>query len=405
MAPTTIEVAGLGKRYVLGAGADYTTLREHLARPFQRGAAENLEREIWALRDVSLSLEEGDVLGVIGPNGAGKSTLLKILARITEPTEGVARMRGRLACLLEVGTGFHEDLTGRENVYLNGAVLGMSRREIDRRFDEIVDFSGVGRFLGVPIKRYSSGMKLRLAFAVAAHLETEIVVVDEILAVGDAEFQRRCLAKMAEFRDSSRTVLFVSHDLAAVARLCPRAVWLDSGRVQLDGPTDAVVSSYLGSLGGAGLRVDVAPAGEDEPVRLRSVALVDPAGAQLGRVRRGQPFGIEVRFGTSHELHGLDAAVYLVRPDGIRIFDEALSDAQLLPPASPAGDYRAVLHVPADIAAGEYVAGVWIGDADHEYLDRTVLTFELEPGLEDTPEAARRRRVLHGAGRWTINAP
>jgi ABC-2 type transport system ATP-binding protein/lipopolysaccharide transport system ATP-binding protein len=280
----------------------------------------------------------------------------------------------------------------------------MTRREIDRRFDEIVEFSGVSRFLGVPIKRYSSGMKLRLAFAVAAHLDSEIVVVDEILAVGDAEFQRRCLAKMAEFRDSGRTVLFVSHDLAAVARLCPRAMWLDAGRVRADGRTDEVIAAYLASLGGGRLRVELDDT-DEQPVGLRSVALVDRAGAELRRVRRGEPFSIEIRFRVSQALEALDAALYLVRSDGVRVFDEALGDAQLLPHVCPAGEYRATLEVSGELAAGDYAAGVWLGAADQQYIDRTILGFQLEPGLEDTPEAARRQRVLHGAGRWTLTPP
>ena len=222
---TAVEVTGLGKRYEWGVGAGYTTLREYLgsrlARPAPRRAR---SRQVWALRDVSFSMDQGDVIGVIGRNGAGKSTLLKLLTRIPEPTTGMARIRGRVGSLLEVGTGFHEELTGRENVFLNGAVLGMTRREIRGRFDEIVEFSGVSRFLDVPIKRYSSGMKLRLAFSVAAHLEPEVILVDEVLAVGDADFQRRCLGKMSDLRGSGRTVVFVSHDLGAIAQLCPRAI-------------------------------------------------------------------------------------------------------------------------------------------------------------------------------------
>ena len=200
---------------------------------------------MWALRDVDFEIEEGDVVGIVGRNGAGKTTLLKVLARIVRPTTGVVRMRGRVGALLEVGTGFHPELTGRENVFLNGVVLGMSRREIDRRFDDIVEFAGVERFLDTPLKRYSSGMYLRLAFAVAAHIDPDILVVDEVLAVGDAEFQRRCLGRMSEFGREGRTVVFVSHDTGAVGQLCRRAIWLEHGKVRDDGSVESVLAAYL----------------------------------------------------------------------------------------------------------------------------------------------------------------
>src|SRR5262245_26450585 len=234
MSELAIEARNLGKRYRLGQSG-YATLREKLGsrRGLQHGPTE--AREIWALRDLDLEIREGDVLGFVGRNGAGKTTLLKTIARIVRPTTGVVRVRGRVGALLEVGTGFHPELTGRENIYLNGVVLGMSRREIDRRFDDIVEFAGVERFLDTPLKRYSSGMYLRLAFAVAAHIDPDVVIVDEVLAVGDAEFQRRCLGRMSEFGREGRTVLFVSHDTGAVASLCSRAVWLDAGEIKADG--------------------------------------------------------------------------------------------------------------------------------------------------------------------------
>ena len=209
--------------------------------------------EIWALRDVSFEVPEGEVLGIIGRNGAGKSTLLKILTRITTPTSGRAEIRGRVGSLLEVGTGFHPELTGRENVFLNGSVLGMKRQEIQTKFDEIVEFSGVEQFIDTPVKRYSSGMSVRLAFAVAAHLEPEILLVDEVLAVGDAEFQQRCLGRMEDLSNSGRTVVFVSHQMQAVAQLCDRAILLEKGSVVLDGPSGDVVAQYLQSVGGSSL--------------------------------------------------------------------------------------------------------------------------------------------------------
>ena len=236
---TAIQVDSLSKRYRIGEyHAAYGTLREtivHASRRLTGREHDTPAREIWALQDVSFDVPEGQVLGVIGRNGAGKSTLLKILTRIVTPTAGRAEIRGRVGSLLEVGTGFHPELTGRENMYLNGAILGMKRGEIEQRFDEIVDFSGVEKFIDTPVKRYSSGMYVRLAFAVAAHLEPEVMLVDEVLAVGDAEFQRRCLGRMEEFGNTGRTVVFVSHALPAIAQLCDRAIWIDSGRVVGDG--------------------------------------------------------------------------------------------------------------------------------------------------------------------------
>jgi lipopolysaccharide transport system ATP-binding protein len=251
-----ISVRGLGKRYVLGETLRHDTIRDHLAglaggvlRRNRVPGVGRRDEEFWALRDVSFDVQEGEVLGIIGRNGAGKSTLLKVLSRITEPTTGEIRTRGRMASLLEVGTGFHPELTGRENVYLNGAILGMTKREIDRDFDEIVAFSGVERFLDTPVKRYSSGMSVRLAFAVAAHLRPEILVIDEVLAVGDAEFQKKCLGKMQDVAGSGRTVLFVSHSMAAISSLCPRSILLVSGNMASDGPSGEVILSYLASVG------------------------------------------------------------------------------------------------------------------------------------------------------------
>lgn len=254
MTRTVISVQKLGKQYAIGCPEfGQETFREMIistatapVRRLQRLSGKSAREErIWALKDLSFDVKEGKVLGIVGRNGAGKSTLLKILSRITEPTEGRIEIRGRVASLLEVGTGFHPELTGRENVYLNGAILGMSRAELDRKFDAIVDFSGVERFIDTPVKRYSSGMSVRLAFAVAAHLEPEIFVVDEVLAVGDIEFQKKCLGKIGEVARGGRTVLFVSHNLTAVETLCDGAILLKSGRKIADGPTREVIETYV----------------------------------------------------------------------------------------------------------------------------------------------------------------
>ena len=250
---SAIIVENLGKRYVIGHQVRHDTLRDSLAHGARnllgslRRSTRTTQEEFWALRDVSFKVEPGEVVGIIGRNGAGKSTLLKILSRITEPTQGRITLKGRVASLLEVGTGFHPELTGRENIYLNGAILGMSRAEIRAKFDEIVAFSEVERFLDTPVKRYSSGMYVRLAFAVAAHLDPEILIVDEVLAVGDQQFQRKCLGKMREVSGGGRTVLFVSHNLAAVRSLCTKALLLESGRAKQFASVSDVLAAYTHS--------------------------------------------------------------------------------------------------------------------------------------------------------------
>jgi lipopolysaccharide transport system ATP-binding protein len=246
----SIRVDHLSKEYKLGKLSQETMLRAQLANflksPLRR--RKELVDTLWALRDVSFSIGEGEVVGIVGRNGAGKSTLLRILSKITIPTSGSVRVRGRVASLLEVGTGFHEELTGRENIFLNGSILGMKRREVESKLDQIIEFAGVERFIDTPIKRYSSGMRLRLGFAVAAHLDPDVLIVDEVLAVGDAGFQKKCLSVMQDLRKGGRTVLFVSHNMAAVENLCSRGIWIDGGRLRQDGSTHEVIQSYLSSF-------------------------------------------------------------------------------------------------------------------------------------------------------------
>src|SRR6202453_2875313 len=307
MSGPVIRVEGLGKRYRLGEGLRHTALRNLLGDvlrlplrvlggggrashappsaeptaatpPAAAGPAINgNSRFIWALKDVNFEVRQGEVVGLIGRNGAGKSTLLKILARITRPTEGHAEIRGRVGSLLEVGTGFHSELTGRENVYMSGAILGMRKAEIDRKFEEIVAFSEVERFLDTPLKHYSSGMQMRLAFAVAAHLEPEILFIDEVLSVGDAAFQKKCLGKMGDVARQGRTIVFVSHNTAALRKLCPRAVLIEGGRIAESGNSDEVVSHYLQNSLDSKLETEwsdprIAPG--DHRVRLRSVRVI-----------------------------------------------------------------------------------------------------------------------------------
>ncbi len=290
MGDIAIRVEEIGKKYRIGKAEKYKTLRDTLASAFTapfrkrggvlRGEATNdsaLDEHIWALKDVSFEVRQGEVIGVIGGNGAGKSTLLKILSRITEPTTGFAEIHGRVGSLLEVGTGFHPELTGRENTYLNGAILGMTRKEIDTKFDEIVAFSEVEKFIDTPVKHYSSGMYLRLAFAVAAHLEPEILIVDEVLAVGDAGFQRKCLGKMGAVAKEGRTVLFVSHNMAAITQLCETAVQLEKGRLKRSGSAMEVVDAYLSSVVGTELKSTWFPEASESnhsEVRFRSARLL-----------------------------------------------------------------------------------------------------------------------------------
>jgi lipopolysaccharide transport system ATP-binding protein len=249
----SIRVENLSKQYRLGKASKETMLRERVVdfirNPFARDAEAG--ESLWALKNVSFSIKEGEVVGIVGRNGAGKSTLLKVLSKITHPTSGKVRVAGRVASLLEVGTGFHEELTGRENIYLNGSILGMRRREVDAKLDAIVSFAGVERFVDTPIKRYSSGMRLRLGFAVAAHLDPDVLIIDEVLAVGDAGFQKKCLRVMEDLRTGGRTVLFVSHNMAAVENLCSRGIWIDAGQVRRDGPTHEIIEAYMDTFAAA----------------------------------------------------------------------------------------------------------------------------------------------------------
>ena len=318
MAEPALEVEQLGKRYRIGeASSAYVTLRETLqSRITSIGGAAPQTSTLWALRELSFSVESGEIVGIIGRNAAGKTTLLRAIARIIRPTTGVIRTRGRVGALLQVGTGFHPELTGAENIFLNGAILGMSRHEIKRHFEEIVSFADVERFLDTPLKRYSMGMQLRLAFAVAAHLEPDIVVVDEVLAVGDAEFQHKCLARMSEFGREGRTVLFVSHDLGAVGQLCRRVIWLDKGQIRDDGPAHEVIERYLATTTAHVPRVEF-PLEPENPVQLLSLAVTDASGAPLNWPARDQPLSLNLRFITRERMPGLDVALYVINRKGV----------------------------------------------------------------------------------------
>ena len=286
-------------------------------------AANNPSDIIWALSDVSFDVRKGEIVGIIGVNGAGKSTLLKILSRITDPTGGYAEIHGRISSLLEVGTGFHPELTGRDNVYLNGTILGMRKKEVDHKFDEIVGFSGVEKFIDTPVKRYSSGMKVRLAFAVAAHLEPEILLIDEVLAVGDAQFQKKCLNKMEEVSGEGRTVFFVSHSLPAITRLCPRTVLLQNGKVLADGPTHQVVSTYMDAGKGIGAQRewhDLSIAPGNDIVRLRAVRVKTKKNHTSDAVDIREPIEIEVEYKVLSSGEVLVPHFVILNEEGVVVF-------------------------------------------------------------------------------------
>ena len=357
-----LRAEGLGKRYRIGRTEGfyrYRSLRDELAQGLRRRVRRDADesRVLWALRHVSFDIKHGETVGVIGHNVAGKSTLFKILSKITPPTEGRATVAGRLGSLLEVGTGFHPELSGRENIFLSGAVLGMRRTEISRKLEEIVDFAGVERFLDTPIKRYSTGMYLRLAFAVAAHLEPEILLVDEVLSVGDAQFQRKCLGKMAEVGASGRTVLFVSHSMPAVLRLCRRVILLEHGQVVADGAGSDVVRVYLESgLGTAAERewTDPASAPGDGVARLRAVRVRNASGVVAEELDIHRPLSIEVEYWDLGDADDtpLTANVHLFNEDGVNLFASAdFNDPHWRQRSRQPGVVRSVCHVPANFFA------------------------------------------------------
>jgi lipopolysaccharide transport system ATP-binding protein len=345
--------------------------------------------EFFALKGVSFDIRQGEIVGLIGRNGAGKSTLLKILSRITEPTSGRAEVHGRLGSLLEVGTGFHPELTGRDNVFLNGAILGMRRQEIAARFDEIVEFSGVSQFIDTPVKRYSSGMYLRLAFAVAAHLETEILVVDEVLAVGDASFQKKCLAKMEDVGQHGRTVLFVSHNMMAVTRLCQRTILLEDGRVLDDGPSHEVVGSYLRSgLGTTAEREwhDQNAAPGNEIVRLRAVRVRTESGTISEAIDIRTAVRVEMEFDVLEEGHSLVPNFHFFNEEGICVFIAGDHDPAWQRRTRSQGRYTTTAWIPGNfLSEGTIVVSAAVSTMDPvtvHYFERDAVAFQVIDSLD-----------------------
>jgi lipopolysaccharide transport system ATP-binding protein len=398
---TAISVSNLGKRYQIGAAETkfrYNMLRDvlmdtvyapvRLAKALVGKSDRKMNQNfIWALKDISFDLDEGKVLGIVGRNGAGKSTLLKILSRVTEPTEGTVSVRGRVGSLLEVGTGFHPELTGRENIYMNGAILGMKRGEIDKKFDEMVEFSEVGQFIDTPVKRYSSGMYLRLAFAVAAHLETEILLVDEVLAVGDAIFQKKCLGKMGDVAQQGRTVLFVSHNMSAILRLTQEAIVLKKGQLIKRAPTPEAVDYYLSSgqaeSGQRAWEADDVPAAS-EPFRPVALRVKDRSGRVVDTVRSTEPVTVEWEYQINAPVTGLRVGMYLSTMRGEYIFtafdtDDARQFEQF--GARQPGRYLSRCEIPADFFnEGRYSLGVNASSfgVKRYFMDENALSFNVD---------------------------
>jgi lipopolysaccharide transport system ATP-binding protein len=378
MADPVLRVERLGKKYRLGSNAAlHTTIRDAIAGGLRRASGRTTadiddSRTLWALRDVSFEVRAGERVGIIGRNGAGKSTLLKVVSRLTEPTEGRVRGRGRVATLLEIGTGFHPELSGRENIFLSGAIMGMKRAEIVRRFDEIVAFSELERFLDTPVKRYSSGMYVRLAFAVAAHLEPEILIVDEVLAVGDLAFQKKCLGRMSEVAGQGRTVLFVSHNMGAIKTLCERAILIDHGHLMLDTETDAAITAYVEStwpLRADGVISDrVKHVGTGDAL-LRRVVIQNREGETTDRIYLGEPFTIVATYEVLRRVEDAAMEVGLSTADGTRIASMGNMDGNGSTLAFEPGERQVSVEVDAALLPNDFVVDVAMHHAGGRTID------------------------------------
>jgi lipopolysaccharide transport system ATP-binding protein len=390
-----ISVENLSKQYRIGTRLPYKSLRETImnaitspAKLFKKDGCDS-NNTIWALKDVSFEVQQGEVLGIIGRNGAGKTTLLKILSRVTEPTDGEVRIRGRIGSLLEVGTGFHPELTGRENIFLNGAILGMSKVEIKKKFDEIVAFAEVEKFLDTPMKRYSSGMYVRLAFAVAAHLEPEILMVDEVLAVGDAAFQKKCLGKMGDVAKEGRTVLFVSHNMSSITRLCQRTILLDEGNILCDGPSHQVVSVYLQSgVGTTAVREwpDLSKAPGNDIVRLHAVRVRTKDGEITDAVDIRHPIGIEMEFEVLKPGHVLLPNYHFFNEEGICAFIAGDHDPVWRRQPRPVGRYISTAWIPGNfLSEGSLIVGAAISTPNPvivHFYERDAVAFQVIDSLD-----------------------
>ena len=420
MSIISIRCEGLGKRYVIGGqrtgnGSLRDTLAEMARGSFRRLRQPHIRgkgTDFWALRDLSFEVREGEALGLVGRNGAGKSTLLKILSRITTPSEGRADVNGRIGSLLEIGTGFHPELTGRENIYLNGAILGIKKSDISRRFDDIVDFAGVQQFLDSPVKRYSSGMYVRLAFAVAAHLEPDILIIDEVLAVGDVEFQKRCLGRMGDVASEGRTVLFVSHNMSSIKALCDRALMLDGGRLVCQGEVNDVVDTYVRTAlpPSDGLIEDGARRLGTGDARIRRVELLDQEGKPTAQLYLGQAFRVALTFEVEERIESAVVAIGISSVDGTRVTSSFSVDGEQPPVELRKGWHTT--HLDLDpvllpqgytIDAAIYRSGGQTVDMLDRILNFTVLNVS-ESGSDSYPFGTV-RGFVRPSGRWRLPVP
>ncbi|WP_281016474.1 MULTISPECIES: ABC transporter ATP-binding protein [unclassified Minwuia] len=374
-------------------------------------ASEGTRDFVWALRDINFEVGQGDIVGIIGRNGAGKSTLLKLLSRVTAPTEGSIYINGRIASLLEVGTGFHPDLTGRENIFLNGAILGMSKQEIRSRFDEIVEFSGCAKYIDTPVKRYSSGMHVRLAFAVAAHLETDILIVDEVLAVGDAEFQQKCLGKMKDLSTKGhRTVLFVSHNMAAVRQLCPRSILMNQGTVVNSGETNAIIEQYM-TLGSTAARIVTWPkeqAPGSEGVSLRGIYVKNHLGQTEGALGSDEDILVEVDYELDAPRGDLRVGISLFNSEGTLILISSDYEAGGSGAIRPEGRHSSTVRIPGHMLLdGKYTVGVGIETPRiQDFVSGETCAFEIDEMVHDgwgPKHAVRMPGVIHPSLEWTAS--
>jgi len=417
--PPVIVVENLSKQYALGMLKHETMLREAVANlvkhPFRR--THGKKETIWALKDVSFEVEEGEVVGIIGRNGAGKSTLLKLLSKITYPTQGRMRVRGKVSSLLEVGTGFHEELTGRENIYLNGSILGMKRREIRSKLDQIIDFAGVERFVDTPIKRYSTGMILRLAFAVAAHLEPDVLFVDEVLAVGDAEFQKKCLRAMDELRMGGRTVLFVSHNMSAIENLCPRAIWIEGGEIREDSQTKDVIRNYLSMFADGQLSshdlTKIESRGGNGMVRYTGIEFLDADGHRCHLVRGGEPLRVRLYFHAREEVYHPHFGFKIFSDMGTLLTTISTWATGLETPVLHPGDGSIDLKIDSlNVMPARYSISLWmaagdgVGGLQYDVLDHcAVFDVETADPYGTAKGIHNRWGLVYMTGNWTYDGP
>ncbi len=406
MSDNIIELENISKRYKLGFIRRNDTIRDKMARLLSRRnhteefSKDAIDKEIWALNDISFNVREGEVVGIIGPNGAGKSTLLKVISRITEPTSGQIILRGKVSSLLEVGTGFHPELSGRENIFVNGSILQMSRNEIKRKFDEIVAFSGIEKFIDTPVKRYSSGMYVRLAFSVAAHLEPDILIVDEVLAVGDVEFRKKCLNKMQDISSTGRTILFVSHNMAAIRELVDRCLLINQGALQYDGKVNECINKYL-NLNlkdelSSSIRYDDKMPSKDSSVVIRKIRLVSRQNEESSEFNMGDDLIIEINTFTELVNYKFKCSIAIKNEYGIGIYHYHINDSGIKYFESSNIGLITMTIKEIKLYPGKYFISVWLGSETHPVstydLRESALSFEVH---NNSGEYVSRRLANH----------